>query len=164
MSDRAQTTSPARTDPPCGYCGAALTSDREPPERFGERFCSEAHAAEFVTGVRAARIQAAAREQPSASGELRSLREDGPSDLPARDQRPWLDSVKRSACWGAPLLLLAALPLLASGGWAAAGGSLLSAAALLACPIGMFFMMRAMISPGQQGRSRPERDGENRGA
>jgi hypothetical protein len=54
--------------------------------------------------------------------------------------------VKRAACWGAPLLMLLAIPLVWSGGWAAAGGSLLSVLALLACPLGMYFMMRAMTN------------------
>ncbi len=43
------------------------------------------------------------------------------------------------------MLLLVALPLIWSGGWAAAGGSLLSVLAVLACPVGMYFMMRGMM-------------------
>jgi multisubunit Na+/H+ antiporter MnhG subunit len=54
--------------------------------------------------------------------------------------------VKRNACWGAPLLVLLAIPLFWTGGWAATGGSLLSVLALLACPLAMYFMMRAMTN------------------
>ena len=120
----------------CGYCGHRVEADAAVPERFGERFCSEAHAEEFSAGVRAARIQAAART-------------DGPGSacaLPPARQRTWKDYLKRYACWGAPLLLLIAIPLFWSGGTVAvAGGSLLSALALLACPLGMYFMMRMMM-------------------
>src|SRR5262245_32241362 len=52
----------------CGYCGLAVGNDVPAIERFGERFCSEAHAEEFAAGVRSARMQAAARvETPSMS-------------------------------------------------------------------------------------------------
>jgi hypothetical protein len=42
--------------------------------------------------------------------------------------------------------LILAIPLIWSGGWAATGGSLLSVLALLACPLGMYFMMRGMTN------------------
>ncbi len=45
----------------CAYCGHTITGEAKAPERFGERFCSEAHAEEFVTGVRAVRMEAIAR-------------------------------------------------------------------------------------------------------
>jgi cation transport ATPase len=50
-------------------------------------------------------------------------------------------------CCAAPLLLLAAIPFLgaAFGSLAAAGSGLLSIVALLACPVGMFLMMRMMM-------------------
>lgn len=54
------------------------------------------------------------------------------------------DRLKRAACWVTPLLLLLAIPLFASGGALAAGGSVLSLLAVLACPLGMYFMMRTM--------------------
>jgi hypothetical protein len=65
--------------------------------------------------------------------------------------------LKRGACWGAPLLLLLALPLLWSGsGVAATAGSLLSVLAVLACPLGMYFMMRGMMSMRhREGQARP---------
>ena len=127
----------------CGYCGHRLADGTAAPERFGERFCSEAHAEEFVVGARTARMQAVAR---------RESQEVGACALPPAGQRSWNAYLKRGLCWGAPLLLLLALPLIWSGGWASAGGSLLSVLALLACPLGMYFMMRAMT-----GMQRPDR-------
>ena len=119
----------------CGYCGHQLSGVAPASERFGQRFCSEAHAEQFVEGVRAARIQGAAHAQAS----------DGVCALPPAGKRTWKNYLKRGACWGVPLLLLLALPLFWSGGTvAAAGGSLLSVLGLLACPLGMYFMMRAM--------------------
>jgi hypothetical protein len=119
----------------CAYCGHRIDGDAPLRERFGERFCSEAHAEQFAEGVRAARMEAASR--PEASGTACSL--------PPAGQRTWTDYLKRGACWGAPLVLLLAIPLLWSGSaWGAASGSLLSLFAVLACPLGMYFMMRAM--------------------
>ena len=47
-------------------------------------------------------------------------------------------------CCAAPILLLAAIPFLgaAFGSHAAVGSGLLSVVAVLACPVGMFLMMR----------------------
>jgi len=135
----------------CAHCGHAVTDDTPPIERFGEQFCSEAHAEEFVAGVRTARIQAAARAETSASGCASS---------PA-GQRTWRNYLKQGACWGAPLLLLLAIPLFWSGSaTAATGGSILSVLALLACPLGMFFMMRAMgnMGHGAQPRAKDSAD------
>jgi hypothetical protein len=52
-----------------------------------------------------------------------------------------------AACCAAPLLLLAAIPFLGAtfGSLAAVGSGLLSVVALLACPVGMFLMMRMMM-------------------
>ena len=121
-------------EPHCAYCGQRI--DAAPTiERFGERFCSKPHAEQFVDGVRAARIETVARQNDAVACSL----------TPA-GRRTWKDYVKRNACWGAPLLLLLAIPLFWSGGAvAAAGGSLLSLLAVLACPVGMYFMMRAMM-------------------
>jgi len=124
----------------CGYCGRAVNQDGPAIERFGERFCSQNHAEEFAGGVRAARIQAAARTEKAPSG----------CAMPLAAQRTWKDYVKRGACWGAPLLLLLAVPLFWTGNAAAAtGGSILSVLAFLACPLGMYFMMRGMGGMGQ---------------
>ncbi len=128
----------------CGYCGHAIADATASPERFGERFCSEAHAEQFATGVRAARMEVAARATPKSGAEPTTPA--GACALPPVGQRRWSDYAKRVACWGAPLLLLLALPLIWTAGWAAAGGSLLSVAALLACPLGMYFMMRSMAN------------------
>ncbi len=65
--------------------------------------------------------------------------------MPRAGQPTWKDYLKRGACSGAPLLLVLAIPLFWSGNaGAATGGSIISVLALLACPLGMFFMMRAM--------------------
>ena len=58
-------------------------------------------------------------------------------------------------CCAAPLLLLAAIPFLGSafGSLAAAGSGLLSLVALLACPVGMFLMMRMMMKGNKEDQS-----------
>ena len=147
----------------CAYCGLPIDDEAAAPSRFGERFCSEGHADEFAAGVRAARIGAAARRE---DGDARATPTDGTARaLLSAGHRGWRDSLKRAACWGAPVLLLLAIPLLWSGGWAAAGGSLLSVLALLACPLGMYFMMRSMTSMQHQpGAPEAERGKENRRA
>jgi hypothetical protein len=134
----------------CGYCGHPIREDSSSvPERFGERFCSEAHAEDFVAGVRAARLHAATG---GASTPARTDLVTGNTCATAPAGPPtWRDFLKRAACWGAPVLLLVAIPLLWSGGWAAAGGSLLSALAVLACPLGMYVMMRGMMNMQQHG-------------
>jgi len=133
----------------CGYCGLAVRDDMPAIKRFGEQFCSEVHAEEFVTGVRNARMHAAARTETGSSS----------CALPSTGQRSWKDYLKRGACWGAPLLLLLAIPLFWSGNaTAATGGSILSALALLACPLGMYFMMRAMGNMNHTGQSHAKDD------
>ena len=141
----------------CGYCGRPITEDIAGSERFGERFCSEKHADEFAAGVRAARIDAAARrvdvdDRPTTACPVLPPGQQG---LGAR--------LKRAACWGAPLLLLLAIPLFWAGGWAAAGGSLLSVLALLACPLGMYFMMRSMSGMQQSHDAPAQRASTNAG-
>ncbi len=134
----------------CAYCGHTITDEVVAPERFGERFCSEAHAEEFVAGVRAARMEAIARPEKT---EVRGATKGGGAcALASPAERGWSAYLKRAVCWGAPVLLLVALPLIWSGGWVAAGGSLLSVLALLACPVGMYFMMRGMMGMQHQDR------------
>src|SRR5439155_25390955 len=119
--------------------------------RFGEQFCSEVHAEEFAAGVRNARMHAAARTDTGATS----------CALPSAGPRSWKDYLKRGACLGAPLLLLLAIPLLWSGSaTAATGGSILSVLALLACPLGMYFMMRAMGNMNHTGQSHAKGDAE----
>lgn len=120
----------------CAYCGDGIPAEAPAYERFGERFCSEEHAEAFAEGVRAQRIAAVARREHAQGAACAA-----PRALP----QGWADRLKRAACWGAPLLLLLALPLFLSGGaLAVAGGSVLSLLAILACPLGMYFMMRTM--------------------
>lgn len=136
----------------CGFCGKEADPGQT-LERFGEAFCSEAHAGEFVKGVREARVRAAAVATDGA-----------PAEQQERMARPgaakpwdWKSALKMAACCGAPLL---ALVVLAGGGGALLGaaGSLLPLLALLACPLGMFFMMRAMSKGHQQQPKDNEQD------
>jgi hypothetical protein len=145
----------------CAYCGHPIADDVAAPERFGERFCSEGHAEEFAAGVRAARTEAAARRQEI---DARSVPGEGMAcALPPPSQGGWPGYLKRAACWGAPVLLLLAIPLLWSGGWAATGGSLLSVLALVACPLGMYFMMRSMMGMQRGNEPRPPHGAKERG-
>jgi hypothetical protein len=52
----------------CGLCGQPATCGAMAIDRFGEAFCSDAHADEFVQSVRAARIQAAAKVETTVEG------------------------------------------------------------------------------------------------
>lgn len=137
----------------CAFCGQGIV-EAGAPERFGEAFCSEAHADEFATGVRAARVQlaAAADVVPAATTEAPS-----PSAATAKPAH-WKMALKMAACCAAPLLV----GIVLAGGGAALFGAAAGALPLLAalaCPLGMFFMMRAMMKGGQ-GDKRPPRDGE----
>jgi len=125
----------------CAYCGHGVPAEAAAHERFGERFCSEEHGEAFAKGVRAQRIAAVARRE-GAQGAVCAA--------PTAVSHGLTDRLKRAACWGAPLLLLLAIPLLASGGALAAGGSVLSLLAVLACPLGMYFMMRGMARAHQR--------------
>jgi len=58
----------------CGYCGHPISEPGPLAERFGERFCSEAHAEEFAAGVREARIQAAAQAEDGRAASARPAR------------------------------------------------------------------------------------------
>ena len=145
------TTRSAETATHCAYCGHPISGAADAPARFGDRFCSDAHADEFVTGVRAARMEAAARS------------ENGACAVTTPGRASWRDSLKRGLCWGAPLLLLLAIPLFWSRGWAAAGGLLLTVAALIACPLAMYFMMRGMMNMNQQSGPEAQRGARDKG-
>ena len=139
----------------CANCGQAVPNDTPAIERFGEQFCSAGHADEFTASVRAARIEAAARTETPTTA----------CAMAPGGTRSWTDYLKKGACWGAPLLLLLAIPLFWSGNAVAAtGGSLLSVLALIACPLGMFFMMRAMggMNHGGQAGTKPDTDPSDR--
>ncbi|OGK82503.1 MAG: hypothetical protein A2X53_11895 [Candidatus Rokubacteria bacterium GWA2_70_23] len=129
----------------CAFCGAEVGQEGA-PERFGEIFCSDAHAEEFVKGVRAVRVQTAV------AGGAEVQRTDGTApEQPTGAAKPWdwKMALKMAACCGAPLL---ALVVLAGGGGALLGaaGALLPLLALLACPLGMYFMMRGRSTGHQQ--------------
>lgn len=133
----------------CAYCGHPMPAGQPRIERFGQRFCSEAHAEDFAAGVRNARMLQVAAMPPATTA----------CSIPPAGQRTWRDYLKRGACWGAPLLLLLAVPLFWSGNAvAASGGSLLSVLALLACPLGMYFMMRGMGSMNHHSEQSERRD------
>lgn len=63
--------------------------------------------------------------------------------------------LKMGACCGGALLLLVLILLVAATGgtFAAVGSSILSIAALLACPLGMYFMMRGMQRMDHRGKA-----------
>lgn len=67
----------------------------------------------------------------------------------APKQQGWKHYLKMGACCGAPLLVLV---ILTGGGGAVLGaaGTRLPFLALLACPLGMYFMMRSISKMGQQ--------------
>ncbi len=143
----------------CAYCGCLIATEAAAPEHFGERFCSAAHAEEFVAGVRGARVAKAAHAEDRAAVEV------GKScALTTASQPSWRDSLKRGSCWAAPLLGLIAISLVWSGGWAATGGSLLTFLAVLACPLGMYFMMRGMMNMHQRSGSTAEHPKDDRRA
>ncbi len=132
----------------CAYCGRELDRSAAEIERFGEPFCSDAHAEAFVSGVRAARVQASATLEPAQAGA-------GVGDQPSAEPAAWnwKRLAKMAVCCGAPML---ALVVLAGGGGALLGaaGSVLPLLIALACPLGMFFAMRGMMkaTPRAEGK------------
>ena len=135
----------------CPICG----KDAADPslKRFGEYFCSEDHVGQYAREVLSK--QATERTAITAVAGVEST---GPqaAGTPEGAQAPQKKGgkssfLKMAACCGGMLLLLPALGLVNLGGLAAVGGSLLSIAAVLACPIGMYFMMRGMMKPKQHG-------------
>ena len=75
-----------------------------------------------------------------------------PVDTPDSDQeqKKWTlkGMLMMVVCCAAPLLLFAVIPFLgfSLGSYAALGSGLLSIVALLACPVGMYPMMRMMMT------------------
>jgi hypothetical protein len=139
----------------CAFCGQEIAHLAQTPERFGEVFCSEEHAEEFAGGVRAARVQAAATADAVA---VTKPEAEGPP-APAAKPAGWKMALKMAVCCGLPIL---ALVVLAGGGGAVlgAGAAVLPLLATLACPLAMFFMMRAMMKSGHDDKRRPPRDGD----
>jgi hypothetical protein len=137
--------------PYCGQCGTEITPHAPRIERFGEPFCSDAHAEAFVAGVRTARAQAASTRETAPAGTTTA---DQPAATPAGWN--WKSFAKMAACCGLPVLALVVL-----GGGAALLGAAGAAAPLLtalACPLAMFFLMRGMTrpTPRDQGRGSGE--------
>ena len=135
----------------CAQGGHQADPEAQTVERFGEAFCSEAHAQDFVQAVRAARVQAAAGAQTA----VERSAVPGESTPQPRD---WKASIGKALCWGAPLLVVAFVLAGGTGALVGAAGSLLPVLALLACPLGMYFMMRSMSKMGDQG-SPKDKDG-----
>jgi hypothetical protein len=134
----------------CAFCGQEALDSARPPERFGEVFCSEDHAEEFAQGVRRARVAAAAiaAEAPPAA----SLEPEAQATTPTKPT-DWKMALKMAACCVVPML---ALVVLAGGGGALLGaaGAVVPLLLTLACPLGMFFMMRGMGKMGQHDKDK----------
>ena len=128
----------------CARCGQRAGAGEAAIDRFGEAFCSEAHAEEFVQAVRAARVQAAVKAETAVE------RAGVPADA-AAPQRDWKASLGKALCWGAPLLVVAFVLVGGTGALVGAAGAILPFLALLACPLGMYFMMRTMSKTGERG-------------
>lgn len=126
----------------CGFCGADLDGARV-AWRFGEPFCGEAHAEAFAAEVRAARIATAAATARTMEEGAAAPETSGQQEKSVARSCDLKRTLKMAVCCGAPLL---AVVLLAGGGGAflGAGAAVLPYLALLACPLAMFFMMRAM--------------------
>lgn len=139
----------------CHICG----KDAADPslKRFGEYFCSEAHVAEYTQEVRVKPGAEPTAAVAVAGKEGSPPQAIGTAEAKAPQKKGGLGAmVKMAACCGGMILLLPALGLVSAGGIAAVAGSALSVAAALACPLGMYFMMRAMMkrerggSPAEQ--------------
>jgi len=130
----------------CALCGEVANVHGLAIERFGEAFCSEGHAEELVARVREARVQAAAARAFEASTTEIARVEASADAMPK--PRDWRRSLKLGACCAVPML---ALLVLAGGGGVLLGaaGAILPLLAVLACPLGMYFMMRGMMKMGQ---------------
>jgi hypothetical protein len=152
MSDRNMKTTADAAMPReayCPICGTRPDTAATAVERFGEEFCSETHADEFTQAVRAARVQAAA------------VRRDGGCERGSGGSAAsgWTARLGRFLCWSGPALALVAMAFVLSGG----GGLLLGGAsgalpflAALACPLGMYVMMRSLSKRGREGSQEPK--------
>jgi hypothetical protein len=132
----------------CGFCGIDVDASSAVARRFGTAFCGDAHAEAFVSEVRAARTQAVALTQPGAAHDRAPA--EG-ADQPQKSGPQGWDlkrALKMAACCGLPIL---AVVFLAGGGGVllGAGAAILPVLALLACPLGMLFMMWGMGNHGK---------------
>jgi hypothetical protein len=135
----------------CPICGR----DGDPGlRRFGHLFCSEAHVEQYAV---AQRPQAEVAPAPASEALADPEPAEGHGMACGIGTKGGLR--KMGWCLAGGVGLLIALPLIASGGLAATAGSLLSVAALLACPVGMYLMMRAMMK-AQHGEHRNDKGKE----
>ena len=146
----------------CAFCGTEVEGGEAAAKSFGEHFCSEAHADAFAAEVRAARAAAAAARVTGEAGD-----DAGQAAAAGEGGGQWSFGhlLKLGACGGLPIL---AVVLLAGGGaLLGAGAAVLPYLALLACPLGMFFMMRGMQHHGsddaQRGRDQATGSTADRG-
>lgn len=132
----------------CGFCGVDLDGASSVAPRFGEAFCSEAHADAFVGEVRAARAKVVALAGSVATDGGGTGR--GGQEKAATGRWDLKRALTLVACCGLPIL---AVVVLAGGGGAllGAGATVLPVLALLACPLGMLFMMWGMRNHGKDG-------------
>jgi hypothetical protein len=144
----------------CAICGEAVNPKERRIERFGEVFCSEGHAEEFVRMVREARAQAAAARALQATSEV--SRAEAPAEAVPK-QRDWKAYLGKALCWGAPLV---ALVFVLGGGGALLGaaGALLPVLALHAGPLGRYFMMRSMSKMEHRGNPDDKEGGKPGGS
>lgn len=136
--------------PHCAYCGQPIAAEAARVERFGERFCSERHAEEFAAGVRAARVEAAARRHA----------DEAVGTAPRGRPRAY-------GIWVAAAAMLVVLGFafiwggVGAGTLAPVGGTLSTVLLLLACPLAMYFMMRGMHQMNGGDRHAGERPRES---
>lgn len=148
----------AVTETYCPICGRDATDPSL--KRFGEYFCSEAHVAEYAREVRSNQDTETTAVATVAGADVTTSQTTGTLEPGQTPQKKggiggfW----KMAACCGGMLLLLPALGLVNLGGVAAVGGSLLSLVAVLACPIGMYLMMRMMMKQEKHAGHGPDAD------
>jgi Protein of unknown function (DUF2933) len=65
-----------------------------------------------------------------------------------------IDRFGEAFCWGAPLLVVTFVLAGGTGVVAGAAGAVLPFLAALACPLGMYFMMRGMSKMGDHGNTK----------
>jgi len=78
--------------------------------------------------------------------------EDGPAACPMQGKGWFKGALGMAICCAAPLLLFAAIAFFGLSLGAIASGAL-SVVALLACPVGMFLMMRMMMKGNKEDQS-----------
>lgn len=86
-----------------------------------------------------------AENSPAVAGKS----DNGPAACPMQGKERFKRALGIAICCGAPLLLLAAISFFSLSLGAIASGAL-GLAALLACPVGMYFMMRMMMKEKKQ--------------